>query len=195
MNLDCIFCLFLQRLTPAEVDLFLCCGQSYRTIRDGVGQVMHDGKTDSLKEALQVTAYGYNIYNTKHYLVIKQFRLIWRPHCVCDDLIKCEWIIYLRVKMHLKCRAQVCICFTCAFLFQATNGPLKNVMLTLAVFRQVTCHFMSPERALDPEAQVKPAYCFIKKNTNYMWYSNFIATWNSNRFGYKSLWEWKNIKL
>ncbi|XP_056627258.1 E3 ubiquitin-protein ligase rnf213-beta-like isoform X2 [Triplophysa dalaica] len=80
----------LHRLTPAEVDRFLCCGHSYRTIRDGVGQVMHDGKTNSLREALQ---------------------------------------------------AKNC------------SGPLKNVMLTLAMFRQVTCHLVSPERAIDPQGQ------------------------------------------
>ncbi|XP_057214799.1 E3 ubiquitin-protein ligase rnf213-beta-like isoform X2 [Triplophysa rosa] len=80
----------LHRLTPAEVDRFLCCGPSYRTIRDGVGQVMHDGKTDSLREALQA---------------------------------------------------------------MNALGPLKSVMLALAMFRQVTCHLVSPERAIDPQAQ------------------------------------------
>ncbi|KAA0724979.1 E3 ubiquitin-protein ligase rnf213-beta [Triplophysa tibetana] len=33
------------------------------------------------------------------------------------------------------------------------SGPLKNIMLTLAVFRQVTCHLMSPKRAIDPQGQ------------------------------------------
>jgi len=34
------------------------------------------------------------------------------------------------------------------------SGPLKNVLLTLAVFRQVTCRFMSTEKAKYPQAQV-----------------------------------------
>ncbi|KAF4106371.1 E3 ubiquitin-protein ligase rnf213-beta-like isoform X3 [Onychostoma macrolepis] len=80
----------LHRLIPAEVDRFLCCGQSYRTLRDGVGEALQEGTTNGLREALRA---------------------------------------------------------------MAGSGPLKNVLLTLAVFRQVTSRFMSPERAIHPQAQ------------------------------------------
>ncbi|RXN10159.1 E3 ubiquitin-protein ligase RNF213-beta-like protein [Labeo rohita] len=80
----------LHRLTPAEVDRFLCCGQSYRTLRDGVGEAVQEGTTDGLKESLRS---------------------------------------------------------------MGVSGPLKNVLLTLAVFRQVTCRFMSSERDIYPQAQ------------------------------------------
>ncbi|KAK9965830.1 hypothetical protein ABG768_004896 [Culter alburnus] len=80
----------LHRLIPAEVDRFLCCGQSYLILRDGVGEALQEGTTNGLKNAL---------------------------------------------------RAVGC------------SGPVKNVLLTLAVFRQVTCRFMSPERAIYPQAQ------------------------------------------
>ncbi|XP_051530047.1 E3 ubiquitin-protein ligase rnf213-beta-like isoform X2 [Myxocyprinus asiaticus] len=43
----------LHRLIPAEVDRFLCCGQSYRILRDGVGRALQEGRTDGLKDALQ----------------------------------------------------------------------------------------------------------------------------------------------
>ncbi|KAL2078388.1 hypothetical protein ACEWY4_026073 [Coilia grayii] len=43
----------LQRLIPAEVDRYLCCGQSYRTFRDAVGQALLETSTDSLETALQ----------------------------------------------------------------------------------------------------------------------------------------------
>ncbi|XP_026078195.1 E3 ubiquitin-protein ligase rnf213-beta isoform X1 [Carassius auratus] len=77
----------LHRSIPTEVDRFLCCGQSYRTLRDGVGEALQEGTTNGLREALQA----------------------------------------------------------------GDSGPLKNVLLTLAVFRQVTCRFMSPDTY--PQAQ------------------------------------------
>ncbi|XP_031417458.1 E3 ubiquitin-protein ligase rnf213-beta isoform X2 [Clupea harengus] len=43
----------LQRLIPADVDRYLCCGQSYRTLRNGVGQALLDTRTDALKAVLQ----------------------------------------------------------------------------------------------------------------------------------------------
>ncbi|KAA0724978.1 E3 ubiquitin-protein ligase rnf213-beta [Triplophysa tibetana] len=47
------------------------------------------------------------------------------------------------------------------------SGPLKNVMLTLAVFRQVTCHLVSPERTLDPQAQdLKVLNDIIRENAS-----------------------------
>uniref|UniRef100_A0A9J7YJS3 RING-type E3 ubiquitin transferase n=1 Tax=Cyprinus carpio carpio TaxID=630221 RepID=A0A9J7YJS3_CYPCA len=80
----------LHRSIPTEVDRFLCCGQSYCTLRDGVGEALQEGTTNGLKEALRALS---------------------------------------------------------------DPGPLKNVLLTLAVFRQVTCRFLSPERAIYPQAQ------------------------------------------
>ncbi len=47
----------LQRLIPAEVDRFLCCGQSYRSLRDGVGEALQAGTPNGLREALQVRVY------------------------------------------------------------------------------------------------------------------------------------------
>ncbi|XP_016335836.1 E3 ubiquitin-protein ligase rnf213-beta-like [Sinocyclocheilus anshuiensis] len=91
----------LHRLIPAEVDRFLCCGQSYRTLRDGVGEAVQEGTTNGLKEALRATS---------------------------------------------------------------GSGPLKNVLLTLAVFRQVTCRFMSPERAIYPQAQIRLLEDVIREN-------------------------------
>uniref|UniRef100_A0A673JVR7 RING-type E3 ubiquitin transferase n=1 Tax=Sinocyclocheilus rhinocerous TaxID=307959 RepID=A0A673JVR7_9TELE len=52
-----IFPAEILRLIPAEVDRFLCCGQSYRTLRDGVGEAMQEGTTNGLKEALRVRVY------------------------------------------------------------------------------------------------------------------------------------------
>ncbi|XP_041937940.1 E3 ubiquitin-protein ligase rnf213-beta isoform X4 [Alosa sapidissima] len=43
----------LQRLIPADVDRYLCSGQSYRTLRDGVGQALMETRTDALKSVLQ----------------------------------------------------------------------------------------------------------------------------------------------
>ncbi|XP_058262202.1 E3 ubiquitin-protein ligase rnf213-beta isoform X1 [Hemibagrus wyckioides] len=43
----------LQRLIPVEVDRFLCCGEQYRTVRNGVGQALMESNTDALKAALQ----------------------------------------------------------------------------------------------------------------------------------------------
>ncbi|XP_076855501.1 E3 ubiquitin-protein ligase rnf213-beta isoform X2 [Brachyhypopomus gauderio] len=43
----------LQRLVPADVDRFLCCGQLYRLLRDGVGQTLLDGSTKALRDATQ----------------------------------------------------------------------------------------------------------------------------------------------
>ncbi|XP_051967995.1 E3 ubiquitin-protein ligase rnf213-beta-like [Xyrauchen texanus] len=80
----------LHRLIPTEVDRFLCCGQSYRILRDGVGRVLLEGRTDGLKDALQATG---------------------------------------------------------------SSGSLKDVLLTLAVFRQVTCHLMSSEKKMRPQLQ------------------------------------------
>lgn len=45
----------LKRLIPVEVDRFLCCGEQYRTVRNGVGQVLLESNRDALKAALQVT--------------------------------------------------------------------------------------------------------------------------------------------
>ncbi|KAK1794252.1 hypothetical protein P4O66_011142, partial [Electrophorus voltai] len=43
----------LQRLVPADVDRFLCCGQLYRTLRDGVGTAVLDGSTQKLRADMQ----------------------------------------------------------------------------------------------------------------------------------------------
>ncbi|KAL6475683.1 hypothetical protein MHYP_G00167230, partial [Metynnis hypsauchen] len=43
----------LQRLIPAEVDRFLCCGQLYQLLRNGVGQALLESSTDELKTNLQ----------------------------------------------------------------------------------------------------------------------------------------------
>lgn len=45
----------LKRLIPVEVDRFLCCGEQYRTVRNGVGQVLLESNRNALKAALQVT--------------------------------------------------------------------------------------------------------------------------------------------
>ncbi|KAL0964856.1 hypothetical protein UPYG_G00329960 [Umbra pygmaea] len=43
----------LQRLIPAEVDRFLCCGPLYQALRDGVTQALLDTNTDPLRTTLQ----------------------------------------------------------------------------------------------------------------------------------------------
>ncbi|KAL7869589.1 hypothetical protein AOLI_G00135770 [Acnodon oligacanthus] len=43
----------IQRLIPAEVDRFMCCGQLYQLLRNGVGQVLLESSTDELKTNLQ----------------------------------------------------------------------------------------------------------------------------------------------
>ncbi|XP_073722611.1 E3 ubiquitin-protein ligase rnf213-beta [Misgurnus anguillicaudatus] len=94
----------LHKSTPAEVDRFLCCGPLYRTVRDGVGQVLLDGKIDGLKGTIQA---------------------------------------------------------------MDVSGPLKNVLLTLAVFRQVTCRLLSPERAIHSQAQeLNILKDFIRENVS-----------------------------
>lgn len=91
-----------HRLIPAEVDRFLCCGQSYHVLRDGVGEALQEGTTHGLKDALRV---------------------------------------------------------------MDASGPVKNVLLTLAVFRQATCRFISPERAIYPLAQdISFLEDFIREN-------------------------------
>ncbi|XP_051523957.1 E3 ubiquitin-protein ligase rnf213-beta-like isoform X2 [Myxocyprinus asiaticus] len=94
----------LHRLIPAEVDRFLCCGQSYRILRDGVGQALQEGRTDGLKDALQA---------------------------------------------------------------MGSSGSLKSALLTLAVFRQVTCRLMSSEREIYPQAQeINFLKDFIRENVS-----------------------------
>ncbi|KAM3838360.1 E3 ubiquitin-protein ligase rnf213-beta-like, partial [Diretmus argenteus] len=43
----------LQRMIPPEVDPFLCCGPSYRTLRDAVAQVLLENRADTLVAELQ----------------------------------------------------------------------------------------------------------------------------------------------
>ncbi|TRY96584.1 hypothetical protein DNTS_014460 [Danionella cerebrum] len=92
----------LHRLIPAEVDRFLCCGQSYRILRDSVGEALQGASTSGIEKAL--SAIG-------------------------------------------------CL------------GPLKNALLTLAMFRQVTCCFMSPDSAVHPQSrEIKAFQVFIRDN-------------------------------
>ncbi|KAI9537485.1 hypothetical protein NQZ68_025342 [Dissostichus eleginoides] len=39
----------LQRVTPSNMDPFLCCGASYRAVREAVGQVLLENRSDNLK--------------------------------------------------------------------------------------------------------------------------------------------------
>ncbi|XP_066518776.1 E3 ubiquitin-protein ligase rnf213-beta [Hoplias malabaricus] len=43
----------LQRLVPAEVDRFLCCGPHYQLLRNGVTQVLLESNADTLRTTLQ----------------------------------------------------------------------------------------------------------------------------------------------
>ncbi|XP_043958780.1 E3 ubiquitin-protein ligase rnf213-beta isoform X1 [Gambusia affinis] len=43
----------LQRLIPTNVDHFLCCGTSYRDLRNAVGQVLLENRSDSFVNELQ----------------------------------------------------------------------------------------------------------------------------------------------
>lgn len=57
-------CCVSQRLIPAEVDRFLCCGPSYQALRNGVTQALLDTHTDPLQTTLQVsvlTTHPWNI--------------------------------------------------------------------------------------------------------------------------------------
>ncbi|XP_072523911.1 E3 ubiquitin-protein ligase rnf213-beta [Salminus brasiliensis] len=80
----------LQRLVPAEVDRFLCCGPLYQCLRNGVAQVLLDSSTDALHNTLQDMA-------------------------------------------------------------NASSG--SSVLLSLALFRRVTCRLFSPDSAIHPGAQ------------------------------------------
>nr|XP_046210346.1 E3 ubiquitin-protein ligase rnf213-beta isoform X1 [Oncorhynchus gorbuscha]XP_046210347.1 E3 ubiquitin-protein ligase rnf213-beta isoform X1 [Oncorhynchus gorbuscha]XP_046210348.1 E3 ubiquitin-protein ligase rnf213-beta isoform X1 [Oncorhynchus gorbuscha] len=80
----------LQRLIPAEVDRFLCCGPSYQALRDGVTQALLDAHTDPLRTTLQ----------------------------------------------NLSC-----------------SRASAQVLLVLALFRQVTCRFASPDFKIHPTPQ------------------------------------------
>lgn len=44
-----------------EVDRFLCCGEQYRTVRNGVGQVLLESNKDTLKAALQVAVLSLHL--------------------------------------------------------------------------------------------------------------------------------------
>ncbi|XP_063077858.1 E3 ubiquitin-protein ligase rnf213-beta [Engraulis encrasicolus] len=83
----------LQRLIPADVDRFLCCGPAYRMLRDAAGQAFLEAKTDSLETAMQVAS------GTR----------------------------------------------------RSITGHL--VLLTMAIFRQVTCRLLSPDANLRPGPQ------------------------------------------
>lgn len=39
---------------PMEMDRFMCCGQQYKAIKNGVFQVLLESNTDVLKAELQV---------------------------------------------------------------------------------------------------------------------------------------------
>lgn len=45
-----------QRMIPTNVDHFLCCGTSYRDLRNSVGQVLLENRSDSFVTELQVRA-------------------------------------------------------------------------------------------------------------------------------------------
>ncbi|XP_030630710.1 E3 ubiquitin-protein ligase rnf213-beta [Chanos chanos] len=47
-----------QKLIPGEVDRFLCCGPVYTALRNAIGQVLLEKRTDALKTALQVRNAG-----------------------------------------------------------------------------------------------------------------------------------------
>ncbi|XP_056152727.1 E3 ubiquitin-protein ligase rnf213-beta [Lampris incognitus] len=79
----------LQRLIVTDVDQFMCCGPSYRTLRDGVGEVLLENKTDTLKTGLQ----------------------------------------------------------------NLRGSEAAHVLLTLALFRQVTCRCVSSDRKMRPSPQ------------------------------------------
>lgn len=52
---------YLKRLIPVEVDRFLCCGEQYRAVRNGVGQVVLESNRDTLKAALQVAVLSLHL--------------------------------------------------------------------------------------------------------------------------------------
>ncbi len=41
-------------MIPASVDLFLCCGTSYRALRDAVGHVLLENQSDTFIKQMQV---------------------------------------------------------------------------------------------------------------------------------------------
>lgn len=43
-----------KRMIPPHVDQFLCCGTSYRALRDAVAQVLLENKSDTFMTELQV---------------------------------------------------------------------------------------------------------------------------------------------
>lgn len=70
----------LKKLIPVEVDRFLCCGEWYRTVRDGVGQVLLDSNTDALKATLQVSIQKKAVsksWNTVHFISFVKSRQIY----------------------------------------------------------------------------------------------------------------------
>ncbi|KAL4648632.1 E3 ubiquitin-protein ligase rnf213-beta-like [Arapaima gigas] len=93
----------LQKLIPVEVDRYLCYGQPYLVLRDGVGQVLMKGQANDL-----------------------------------DDDLK-----------HLDC-----------------PHAITPVLLSLALFRQVTCRLLAAEAILCPTRQaIAVLEDFLKKNT------------------------------
>ncbi|KAF3854028.1 hypothetical protein F7725_014716 [Dissostichus mawsoni] len=44
----------LQRVTPSNMDPFLCCGASYGAVREAVDQVLLENKSDSFMTQIKV---------------------------------------------------------------------------------------------------------------------------------------------
>ncbi|XP_053366887.1 E3 ubiquitin-protein ligase rnf213-beta isoform X1 [Clarias gariepinus] len=62
----------LQRLIPVEVDRFLCCGEEYRTVRNGLVQALMESNKDPLKAALQNVSSPGSVKNV--FLALALFR-------------------------------------------------------------------------------------------------------------------------
>ncbi|XP_059181122.1 E3 ubiquitin-protein ligase rnf213-beta [Centropristis striata] len=107
----------LQRLIPASMDSFLSCGTAYRDVRDAVGRVLHDNKSDSFKTQIQKL------------------------------------------------------------------GVSGISLLPLALFRQITCRYRSPDSSTLPSPQEKRRLDDLLKNVRPEEFRQFCVALLSNQIG------------
>ncbi|XP_076616648.1 E3 ubiquitin-protein ligase rnf213-beta isoform X2 [Chaetodon auriga] len=107
----------LQRMIPAHVDQFLCCGTSYRAVRDAVAQVLLENRSDTLTAEIQ------------------------------------------------KLRGS------------------QISLLALALFRQVTCRYKSPDVNLRPSSQETARLGELLQNVRSKEFRDFCSALLSNQIG------------
>lgn len=109
------------------MDNFLCCGTRYRAVRDALAQFLLEKKSDTFMAEIQVR---------------ETPELIGSPVTILDILLPSTCF-------------PVFLCYISTVLFppQKLRGSQIS-LLALAVFRQVTCRYKSPDGSIHPSPQV-----------------------------------------